>query len=173
MKADRETFMEQIRILDRDALLSLVASLYDEMEEMRLKYLENERISTEAHIQFSELNSKYTAVLAENENLKKLLQKEVEKNTLKTRSTFGRKTEGFLSMLDAADNLEEEPVDESDTEDREEPQERKREGLNFLDVAERSVPEEMPGKAKLGDMRGKAWPVHSTNCLNNLSMISI
>ena len=79
MKADRETFMEQIRILDRDALLSLVASLYDEMEEMRLKYLENERISTEAHIQFSELNSKYTAVLAENENLKKLLQKEVEK----------------------------------------------------------------------------------------------
>lgn len=50
MKADREAFIEQIRILDRDALLSLVASLYDEMEETRLKYLENERISTEAHM---------------------------------------------------------------------------------------------------------------------------
>ena len=131
MKADREAFIEQIRILDRDALLSLVASLYDEMEEMRLKYLENERISTEAHIQFSELNTKYTAILAENENLKKLLQKEIEKNTLKTRSTFGRKTEGFLSMLDAADNPEEEPVDESDIEDREEPQERKKRVITF------------------------------------------
>lgn len=145
MKADRETFMEQIRILDRDALLSLVASLYDEMEEMRLKYLENERISTEAHIQFSELNSKYTAVLAENENLKKLLQKEVEKNTLKTRSTFGRKTEGFLSMLDAADNLEEEPVDESDTEDREEPQERKKRVIKF------------PGRGGKKRAGGNAW----------------
>ena len=131
MKADREAFIEQIRILDRDALLSLVASLYDEMEETRLKYLENERISTEAHIQFSELNAKYTALLAENENLKKLLQKEVDKNTLKTRSTFGRKTEGFLSMLDAADNPEEEPVDESDTEDRKEPLERKKRVITF------------------------------------------
>ena len=137
MKADREAFIEQIRILDRDALLSLVASLYDEMEETRLKYLENERISTEAHIQFSELNAKYTAVLAENENLKKLLQKEIDKNTLKTRSTFGRKTEGFLSMLDAADNPEEEPVDESDTEDREEPQERKKRVITFPDCGEK------------------------------------
>ena len=131
MKADREAFIEQIRILDRDALLSLVVSLYDEMEEMRLKHLENERINTEAYIQFSELNAKYTAALAENENLKKLLQKEVEKNTLKTRSTFGRKTEGFLSMLDAADNPEEEPVDESDVEDHEEPQERKERVITF------------------------------------------
>lgn len=65
MKADREAFIEQIRILDRDALLSLVASLYDEMEETRLKYLENERISTEAHIQFSELSAKYAAAAAE------------------------------------------------------------------------------------------------------------
>ena len=133
MKADREAFIEQIRILNRNALLSLAASLYDEMEEMRLKHLENERISTEAHIQFSELNAKYTAVLAENENLKKLLQKEIEKNTLKTRSTFGRKTEGFLSMLDAADNPEEEPVDESDTEDQEAPQERKTRVITFPD----------------------------------------
>ena len=121
MKADREAFIERIRILDRDAFLSLAASLYDEMEEMRLERLENERISTEAHILFSEMNAKYTAVLAENEDLKKALQKEIEKNTLKTRSTFGRKTEGFLSMLDAADNPEEEPVDESETEDQEEP----------------------------------------------------
>lgn len=79
MKADREAFAGRISILDRNALLALALSLYDEMEEMRLKHLENERISTEAHIQFSELNAKYTAAIAENENLKKLLQKEIEK----------------------------------------------------------------------------------------------
>ena len=156
MKADREAFIEQIRILDRDALLSLVASLYDEMEETRLKYLENERISTEAHIQFSELNVKYTALLAENENLKKLLQKEVDKNTLKTRSTFGRKTEGFLSMLDAADNPEEEPVDESDTEDRKEPLERKKRVITFPGRDGKKPAGENTGENKDGKHEGKS-----------------
>ena len=131
MKADREAFAGRISILDRNALLALALSLYDEMEEMRLKHLENERISTEAHIQFSELNAKYTAAIAENENLKKLLQKEIEKNTLKTRSTFGRKTEGFLSMVDAADNPEEEPVDESDSEDMKDLGEHKKRIIAF------------------------------------------
>jgi len=131
MKAEREAFAGRISILDRNALLTLALSLYDEMEEMRLKHLENERISTEAHIQFSELNAKYTAAIAENEKLKKLLQKEIEKNTLKTRSTFGRKTEGFLSMVDAADNPEEEPVDESDSEDTKDPGERKKRVIAF------------------------------------------
>ena len=156
MKADREVFIEQIRILDRDALLALAASLYDEMEEMRLRYLENERISTEAHIQFSELNAKYTAVLAENENLKKLLQKEIDKNTLKTRSTFGRKTEGFLSMLDAADNPEEEPVDESDTEDQEELQERKKRVITFPGRGEKKPAGGNTGKRKGGKHEGKS-----------------
>lgn len=156
MKADREVFIKQISILDRDALLALAASLYEEMEEMRLKHLENERISTEAHIQFSELNTKYTAVLAENENLKKLLQKEVEKNTLKTRSTFGRKTEGFLSMLDAADNPEEEPVDESDTEDQEEPQERKKRVITFPGRGGKKPAGGNAEKSKDGKQEGKS-----------------
>ena len=156
MKADREAFIEQIRILDRDALLALAASLYDEMEEMRLRHLENERISTQAHIQFSELNAKYTAILAENENLKKLLQKEIDKNTLKTRSVFGRKTEGFLSMLDAADNPEEEPVDESDTEDREEPQERKKRVITFPDRGGEKPAGEKRGESKEGKHEGKS-----------------
>ena len=50
MRADREAFIGQISILDRDALLALAISLYDEREEVRLKHLENERISTEAHM---------------------------------------------------------------------------------------------------------------------------
>ena len=76
MKADREAFAGRISILDRDALLALALSLYDEMEEMRLKHLENERISTEAHIQFSELNAKYTAAITENEKTEKLVEKD-------------------------------------------------------------------------------------------------
>ncbi len=75
MKADREAFIGQISILNRDALLALTVSLYDELEEMRLRQLENERISTEAHIQFSELNELYTAVVSENENLKSFCRK--------------------------------------------------------------------------------------------------
>ena len=74
---------------------------FDELAQMRMIQLENERISTEAHIQYSELNGKYAAACHENQELKKLLAKEVEKNTLKTKSTFGRKTESFLSLVDA------------------------------------------------------------------------
>ncbi len=117
MRADRDTFMEQIRQLDRDALLCLAVSLYDELAQLRLLQLENERISTEAYIQFSELNGKYAAAVHENEKLKKLLAKEAEKNALKTKSIFGRKTESFLSLLDAKDHPVEEPVDESPAED--------------------------------------------------------
>lgn len=150
MKADREAFIGQINILNRDALLALTVSLYDELEEMRLRQLENERISTEAHIQFSELNEIYTAVVSENENLKKLLQKEIEKNTLKTKSTFGRKTEEFLSMLDATDNPQEEPVDESDTEDAGDPGERKKRAIVFPGQKEKEPSNKKHGRKPQG-----------------------
>lgn len=58
MRADRDTFIDQIRQFDTDALRSLAVSLYDELSRLRMIQLENERISTEAHIQFSELNGK-------------------------------------------------------------------------------------------------------------------
>lgn len=117
MRADRDTFIGQIRQFNKDTLLSLTVSLYDELSRLRMAQLENERISTEAHIQFSELSGKYAAIVRENEELKKLLEKEIEKNALKTKSIFGRKTEGFPALLDALDNPEEEPVDEDTAED--------------------------------------------------------
>lgn len=79
MRADRDLFMEQIQYSDRDTLLCLAISLFDELAQMRMIQLENERISTEAHIQYSELNGKYAAACHENQELKKLLAKEVEK----------------------------------------------------------------------------------------------
>ncbi len=117
MRADRDIFIDQIRQFDTDTLLSLAVSLYDELSRLRMIQLENERISTEAHIQFSELNEKYAAIVRENEELKKLLEKEIEKNVLKTKSIFGRKTEGFPALLDALDNPGEELEDESTAED--------------------------------------------------------
>ena len=79
MRADRDTFIEQTRQMDRDALFCLAVSLYDELVLLRLLKMENERISTEAYIQFSELDSKYAATVRENEELKKLLEKEIKK----------------------------------------------------------------------------------------------
>ena len=131
MKANREAFIEQARVLGRDALFELAVTLYDKLEDARMKQLENDRIRTEAHIQYSELNEKFAAITAENADLKVLLQKEIEKNSLKTKSTFGRKTEGILSMIDAADNPEEEPVDESEAEDNGTAGERKVRVIDF------------------------------------------
>lgn len=131
MRAARDTFIVQIKQFDRDTLLSLAVSLYDELSQLRMLQLENERISTEAHIQFSELNGKYAAIVRENEELKKLLEKEIEKNAIKTKSIFGRKTEGFPALLDALDNPEEEPVDEDIAEDTGPAQERKSRVIDF------------------------------------------
>ena len=131
MQADRDIFIDQIKRADRDALLSLTVSLYDELAALKLEKLENERISTEAHIQFSELDRKYAAAVRENEELKELLAKEIEKNVLKTKSIFGRKTEKLFSMLDALDNPQEEPVDENTTEDTGPVQERRQRVVDF------------------------------------------
>lgn len=101
------------------------------MAQLKMVQLENERISTETHIQFSELNEKYAATVHENEELKKLLAKEIEKNALKAKSIFGRKTEGFLSLLDAGDHPEEEPEDESTVEDAGSAKERRERVIDF------------------------------------------
>ena len=131
MRADRDTFIDQIKQFDTDTLRSLAVSLYDELSQLRMIQFENERISTEAHIQFSELNGKYAAIVRENEELKKLLEKEIEKNALRTKSIFGRKTEGFPALLDALDNPEEEPVDEDTAEDAGPAKERRTRVIDF------------------------------------------
>ena len=45
-----------------------------------------------------------------------LYQKEVDKNVLKTRSTFGRSTEKFTDLVNAATNKEDDFEDEAQTE---------------------------------------------------------
>ena len=104
MRADTEQFLNLISDYSADCLRSLAFSLYNELGELKLRQSANERIYTEAHIQYSELEKKYSILLKENEALKEQLAKEIDKNTLKTRSIFGRKTEQLLPLINSADN---------------------------------------------------------------------
>jgi len=133
VKADSEQFLNLINDYNTDCLRSLAFSLYEELEERKLRQSANERIYTEAHIQYSELEKKYNTLLKENKALKEQLAKEIDKNTLKARSTFGRKTEQFLSLVDAADNKTDEPEDERQVEAEEQPDERESRVINFTD----------------------------------------
>jgi len=136
MRADREQFLNLISDYSTDCLRSLAFSLHKELEELKLRQSANERIYTEAHIQYSELEKKYRILLEENEALKKQLAKEIDKNTLKSRSTFGRKTEQFLSLINAADNKTDEPDDENQVEANEQVNENKSRVINLTDYQE-------------------------------------
>jgi transposase len=133
VKADSEQFLNLINDYNADCLRSLALSLHEELEDLKFRQSANERIYTEAHIQYSELEKKYNSLLKENTTLKEHLAKEIDKNTLKARSTFGRKTEQFLSLVDAADNKIDEPEDERQVEAEEQPDERKSRVINFTD----------------------------------------
>jgi len=145
MRADREIFINSIQDYGRDRLLSLAVAQYDELDRLKLIQLENERIYTEAHIQYCELKGKHDATVKENADLKAALKKEIEQNDLKARSIFGRKTEGLLSLIDAADNKTEEPVDESAVEDNDSSYERK---SRIIDLEERKREQKNVGTKK-------------------------
>lgn len=138
MKAERETFINLINGYDKESLVSLSISLYDELSETRLRQGENARINTEVHIQFSELRDQYTKVIKENAQLKILLEKEIDKNTLKTRSVFGQSTEKLLPLIDAADHRIGDQEDEEDTEDSVTPSENQSRVVDFPTDKKRS-----------------------------------
>lgn len=133
MKAANELFINLINEYDIDCLRSLAISLHNELEEQKLRQSANEKIYTEAHIQYSEILRKYNILVKENESLKEQLAKEIDKNILKTRTTFGRKTEQFLSLINAADNQVDEIDDESQLELDEALHENNSRVINFTD----------------------------------------
>jgi hypothetical protein len=133
VKADSEQFLNLINDYNADCLRSLAFSLYEELTELKLRQAVNERIHTEAHIQYAELDKKYNTLLKENGALKEQLAKEIDKNILKARSTFGRKTEQLLALVDATDNKIEESDDESQVEAEEQQGERKSRIIDFAD----------------------------------------
>lgn len=141
MRADREQFINSIQDYDRDRLLLLAVTQYDELDRLKLTQWENDRIYTEAHIQYCGLKEKYNAAVKENSDLKVALKKEIEKNDLKTRSIFGRKTEGLLSLIDTANNKTDAIIDESTVEDGDFSDERK---SRIIDLEERRREHDAP-----------------------------
>ena len=80
--------------------------------ELKLRDEENKRINTEVHIQYSKILEENRRLKEENSSLKELLRKEIEKNELKTRTTYGRSTEKLLLLINSAANKPEDFEDE-------------------------------------------------------------
>ncbi len=117
MEASKKDFLDSLSSLSRDRLIDLAVSQYSEITMLKLREEANERINTETHIQYVELKEKYESLLKEHDGLKELYRQLVEKDMLKTRSTFGRSTEKFLSLVDSAENRAEDFEDEKQDED--------------------------------------------------------
>ena len=116
MNAEEKNFIDYLDTLDRDGLKRIAMDEHRSRIELELREEANQRISTEMHIQHSDLLKKYETVSKELADLKVLYQKEVEKNVLKTRSTFGRSTEKFTDLVNAANNKEDDFEDEAQIE---------------------------------------------------------
>lgn len=119
MKAETEAFRNRIKDLTYDELVEFTVSGYEKYCELKTRDEENQRICTEMHIQYSKLTEENRALREETCSLKDLLRKEVEKNTLKTRTTYGRSTEKLLSLINSAANKPEDFEDEDQEEDSE------------------------------------------------------
>ena len=125
MTAADEVFFKSLENMSHPELCQLVISQQKMIFEMHTREEANARINTEVHIQFMELQEKYNALQEEHAQLKVLLQKETDKNTLKTRSTFGRKTEKFMDLVSSANSKASDFEDETQIEDGETPPPKK------------------------------------------------
>ena len=96
MKAALDAFRKKIESLTFDELVAYTISGYEKYRELKLRDEENQRINTEVHIQYSKILEENRRLKEENSSLTELLRKEIEKNELKTRTTYGRSTEKLL-----------------------------------------------------------------------------
>lgn len=117
MLADEKNFINSINNLDIQGIRELCLSLYRENRQLRLNQAANEKINTEAFLLYQQAKSEKEAAVRELDELKKILEKEINKNSLNTKSTFGRKTEKLLSLIEAAEKKADEPEDEAQLEE--------------------------------------------------------
>lgn len=116
MKAIDQEFAETIRDLSTEELREMLVSEHSKRIALEQREASNERINTEAHIQYIDLKEKYDALAEEYRLLKDMYRHELEKNALKTRSTYGRSTEKLLSLIDEASEKPEDFEDECQSE---------------------------------------------------------
>ena len=152
MKAALDAFRKKIESLTFDELVAYTISGYEKYRELKLRDEENQRINTEVHIQYSKILEENRHLKEENGSLKELLRKEIEKNELKTRTTYGRSTEKLLSLINSAANKPEDFEDEKQTEE-----ERTVEGriISFPTVGNKGKHQGNEGRGKDGDNAGE------------------
>ena len=112
MLAGLEEFRNRIEGYGKPELIELAVSQYQEMAELRMEKAVNDRIYTDAHIQYADLRKKFDSVLAENKQLKKILEQYADKNTIQNKEIFGRKSETMDSLAGTAGSPAPDPLDE-------------------------------------------------------------
>lgn len=120
MLADEQKFLNLINKLDVQALRAMCLSLHQENRQFHINQSANEDINTETYLQYQQIKSENESLKKEVKELQALLEKEINKNELRAKSTFGRKTEGFLSLIDSAENKAVEFDDEAQLEESDE-----------------------------------------------------
>jgi len=115
--ADEQKYINSISQYSESELRAECISLFIENRQLKLDRSASERINTEAFIQYDQLKSSNDVLIKENKELKDLLEKAINKYDLRAKSTFGRKTEGLLSLIDSASNKADEIEDEAQYEE--------------------------------------------------------
>lgn len=119
MLADEQKYINSISQYSELELKAECLSLFRENLQLKLERSANERINTETFIQYDKVKASNDELLKENKELKELLEKTINKYDLRAKSTFGRKTEGLLSLIDSASNKVDEIEDEAQYEETE------------------------------------------------------
>lgn len=102
MLAEDVNFYETIEKLNQEELRNLCISLHQENKELRILHAANEKINTEIYGQYQNKASLCEELSKRNKELEKLLEKEINKNSLNAKTTYGRKTESLLSLLNTS-----------------------------------------------------------------------
>ena len=171
MQATLEQMIEELKALrekDPEALLTRSISMCTDLYYRRMKDSQSDRINTEVFSQHFEALKKISALEAELKTVKELLKKEIEKNALKTRSTFGRKSEAFLTLVDSAGNPIEEHEDESDIEEADESSDKKTRILAFDSTKNGKKSDENDSNDPKNDGDGKKKTKRGTSLTNAL-----
>ena len=90
MKARRGDFQAMIGTMDRESLMALALSQYDELSELKAREDASRKIDTEAFIQYSDLEERYRKLLDEHKQLQEQMAALTARDTLNTRTIYVR-----------------------------------------------------------------------------------
>lgn len=134
MRQDLEMFRDKVSGYSREQLLSLILSQHEELCELKVREAANTRIYADAHSQFLDLKDKYDTLLEEYRKQGLLLEKEVARNAVHNKNTFGRGSESLDSLVGTADDPEtSDPVAEDGCDNDTKQKRRKSRIISFQD----------------------------------------